>query len=171
MGHEEKPGGCLWSASSDTDPGQRWIQRNPLNWINKAGTWSSSCPKLWKVNINVSVSLYLKLHCNQSTLTLCSGKISLLKGMPVAPGKILSQMMNLVLLLLKSKGHSDVNRNARGNRFQSGQHKKSSQILNNPVLDMEIFTLATQQILNIQLPNWEIAWDFGGHPSKKLVHL
>lgn len=34
---------------------------------------------------------------------LCPGKTSLLKDIPVAAGKILSQRMNLVLLLLKSQ--------------------------------------------------------------------
>lgn len=64
-------------------------------------------------------------------------------------------------------GLSDVYRNASGNRFPSGQHKKSSKIPNNPVLDMEIFMLATQQVLNIQFPNWEIAWDFGCAPLSR----
>lgn len=63
---------------------------------------------------------------------------------------------------------SDGYRSASGNRFPNGQHKKSSQILNNPVLDMEIFALQPSEYWMSNSPTGKLPGILEGTLQKSL---
>lgn len=170
------PGGCFWSASSCRESCTRikpkkspvlhhtkwglelcivqssgkyiekWVSLCMLNFI---ATKALLCCDLAKSHWSKVVCLWLQAEC-----------LSLDDELSAASAEIIKP--------------SNVKMNARENRFQNGQHKKSSQILSNQVLDIENVTLANpaSYVSLPSLPDFEgRAWDFGVHPSKELVHL